>query len=86
GCGNLGYMLAHGRGVAADVARAAELYQRACDGGDAMGCSNLGLAYAQGTGVPLDLARAMDLLRRACEAGRATACQNLEALRNPPPE
>ena len=31
--------------------KAAELFKKACDGGEMLGCSNLGFMYAHGNGV-----------------------------------
>jgi TPR repeat protein len=38
GCDGLAGMYAQGRGVAQDKAKAAELYQKACDGGNTVAC------------------------------------------------
>ena len=64
-------------------ARAAELYMRACDGGDMYGCSSLiSLAdsYVKGEGVRQDLARAAELYERACSGGQMDGCSRLVAL------
>jgi len=37
-----------------DYQKAAELYQKACDGKVAFGCSDLGVLYADGQGVKQD--------------------------------
>ena len=60
--------------VAKDEKRAAELYPRACDGGDGLGCYNLAVAYVQGIGVSKDLKRAFQLFKQACDRGDAQAC------------
>ena len=57
--------------------QAAELYHRACEGGDAQACNNLGASYADGAGVVKDLSRAIDLYRRACDAQNEYGCRNL---------
>ena len=57
--------------------RAAELYLRACDGGERKGCNSLGLMYENGEGVAQDLNRAADLFKRACDAGGSGGCTNL---------
>ena len=64
-------------------ARAAELYMRACDGGDMYGCSSLitlADSYVKGEGVRQDLARAAELYERACSGGQMDGCSRLVAL------
>jgi len=56
GCSNLGVMYQLGEGVGKDLAKAVELYRKACDGGDMVGCSVLGFMYENGKGVGKDLA------------------------------
>ena len=80
-CNQLGVSYAQGAdGVTADSARAARLFQRSCDLGQAGGCNNLGLAFQGGEGVPQDYERAMDYFARACSAGFAEGCNNQGAL------
>jgi TIR domain-containing protein/Sel1 repeat-containing protein len=57
--------------------QAAELYRKACDGGERKGCHDLGLMYYKGEGVAKDLNRAADLFRRACDAGGTGGCLDL---------
>jgi len=57
--------------------QAAELFRRACDGGERKGCHDLGLMYFRGEGVTKDLHRAADLYKRACEAGGTGGCLDL---------
>ncbi len=57
--------------------QAAELFRRACDGGERKGCHDLGLMYFRGEGVAKDLHRAADLYKRACEAGGTGGCLDL---------
>ena len=70
-------MYYEGEGVVQDRGRAAELYQRACEGGDSQACSDLGFSYARGAGVTKDPARARKLYERACDSGVAPGCYNL---------
>jgi len=80
-CSQLGVRYAQGAGgVSKDEARAARLFQRACELGDAGGCNNLGLAFQSGQGVPQDYERAMDWFERACSGGFAEGCNNQGAL------
>src|SRR3954469_20839527 len=74
GCVHLGIAYAHGQGVAADPARAFQLYSRAaqlyaaaCDGGNAHACNDLASLVIDGRGVPRDTVRAIQLYARACQ-------------------
>jgi hypothetical protein len=59
---------------------AAQLLQKACDGGAAAGCFYLALLYSKGEGVAKDAARAAVLYQKACDGGEAKACFNLGGL------
>jgi TPR repeat protein len=65
---------------AGDTARAAQLEQQACEGGEPAGCANLGVRTLLGAGVFKDPKRGAALLRQACDAGEATACADLGVL------
>ena len=54
GCGGLGAMYEYGNGVEKNEQKAAELYKKACDGGEMLGCANLGSMYTNGNGVEKD--------------------------------
>lgn len=63
--------------VPIDLARAAEFYERACDGGHAEGCLSLcilGFMYLDGDWAPQDSAHAAQLFELACNGGDAGAC------------
>jgi len=64
-------MCSRGRGVQEDQARAAQLYQKACDGGDAPGCGALGWMYTNGTGVEKDDAKAAELFQKGRDLKRS---------------
>ena len=57
--------------------QAAELYRKACDGGERKGCHDLGLMYYRGEGMTQDLNRAAGLFKRACDAGGTGGCLDL---------
>jgi TPR repeat protein len=57
--------------------QAAELFLKACDGGERKGCHDLGLMYYKGEGVAQDLNRAAGLYKRACDAGGTGGCLDL---------
>ncbi|MFT3772100.1 MAG: serine/threonine-protein kinase [Minicystis sp.] len=73
-----------GDGLPRDLARAAALYRKACDGDDPAGCAGLGrLVRAGSGGLDRDPARAVALFRRACDGGVARGCALLgEAYRD----
>ncbi|MEI9902762.1 MAG: hypothetical protein WDN06_01345 [Asticcacaulis sp.] len=67
--------------VANDFSKAAELYQRAADQGDAEAQSrSLGTMYYKGEGIPKDPAKAAQLLQKAADQGIAEAQSNLGAM------
>ena len=63
-----------------DHQKAAELFQKACDGGEAGGCSNLGVVYANGQGVKQDFPTAKQYFGRACDLGLQLGCDNYRKL------
>jgi TPR repeat protein len=72
-------MYENGQGVTQDYARAAQLYDQACQGGYMRGCSNLGVMHRDGQGVTQDYARAAQLYEQACQGGYMGGCLNLGA-------
>ena len=74
---NLGFLESEGEGARRDPVRAAEFYQRACDGGLASGCFQFALLYAYGDGMPRDQARATESYRRACDGDYMSGCAAL---------
>jgi len=62
---------------AKQFSQAAELYRKACDGGERKGCHDLGLMYYRGEGMERDLNQAAGLFKRACDAGGFGGCQDL---------
>jgi hypothetical protein len=53
---------------------AADVYRRACDGGDPEGCFSLGAMLAEGRGGAQNPARAAAFLKKGCDGGSAEAC------------
>lgn len=77
-CFNLAIKLRKGEGVPADAARAATLFERACDSGEELAaCVSLAYGYSNGLGVSKDEARAAALYEKACKGGESVACFNL---------
>ena len=58
------YLVGPKLGVAKDKSRAAELFSKACDAGNAYGCENLGNMYDHGNGVEQSPTRAATLYSR----------------------
>jgi TPR repeat protein len=66
-CGRLAARHEHGSGVPRDEARAAALYEKACDASDAFACAGLGRLVRLGRGgLARDPARARVLFEKAC--------------------
>ena len=64
-----------GEGVKQDMFKAAVLYKKACDGGDATGCFWRGNSYAVGIGVEQNYFKAAELYKKACDGGDAEGCK-----------
>jgi TPR repeat protein len=77
-------MYAKGENGTRDENRAADLYKRACEEGNALGCNFLGLRYERGQGVVKDFSRAADLFKQACDTGLQLGCENLARLKKHP--
>jgi uncharacterized protein len=76
-CCELGHRYEHGRGVEVDLARAALLYQSACDAGNGRGCDLHGYLWEHGLGVAQDYPRAVELYQQACGDGLVVGCYDL---------
>jgi TPR repeat protein len=59
---------------------ALEIYEEACDRGDATACNDLGVSYQRGYGTRQDDQMALQIFERACRLGSAEACNNQGAL------
>jgi TPR repeat protein len=71
-----------GEGVRQDNFKAAELFTKACDGGDAQGCFNLGAMYNNGEGVRQDKFEAVELFGKACDMRDESGCEWYARLKN----
>jgi hypothetical protein len=80
-CTNLGVQYEQAQGVATDLAKAAALYQKSCQGGDAQGCSNLGNNYLYGSGVAYNKAKGRELLQKGCNMGNQWGCDRLKEMK-----
>ena len=74
---NLAFLQSEREGVRRDPVRAAEFYQRACDGGVASGCYQFALLHDDGDGMPRDQALATESHRRACDGDYMIGCAAL---------
>ncbi|MDR2341758.1 MAG: sel1 repeat family protein [Campylobacteraceae bacterium] len=63
-----------------DYEKSAELFQKACDKGDAYSCSIFGFMYSNGIGVRQDYFKAVELYKKACSGGDARGCNNLGVM------
>jgi uncharacterized protein len=80
-CAHLGLLHESGQALAYDPARARELYQQACDGGDAGGCADLARVYTanarcgRGYQAAQQLSeKAFSLAEASCETGNQSSC------------
>lgn len=78
-CTNLGFMFNNGQGVKKSHLLAAELYERGCNDGNALGCTNLGIMYWKDE-LRGDHKRAAELFDRACRGGDSAGCRGLGFL------
>ncbi|RLA08781.1 MAG: sel1 repeat family protein [Gammaproteobacteria bacterium] len=62
--------------------KAADLWQRACDGGVSGACYNLAVLYTNGTGVKKNPKIAFELYQKSCNNHYADACFNLGIMHN----
>ena len=63
-----------------DYQKAAQLYQKACDGEGAEGCLNLWVLYKTGQGVNQDYQKAAQFFQKACDGRNAEGCFSLGFL------
>ena len=67
-------MYEKGIGVRKDKYKAAEIYRKACDGGNGSGCYYSGVIYARGDGFPRNESLAVLLFSIGCELGNSDSC------------
>jgi TPR repeat protein len=83
-CTNAGELVLHPSfGKAPQREREAKvhpLFERACEGGDALGCEHLARLVSVGKATKRDPARARTLYAGACERGLLTSCRELGRL------
>jgi len=81
-CFVLGQMHEKGRmpGQPPDHAKAAQLYQKACDGQDTHACRRLGSFYESGKDVPTNRAKALLLYKKTCKLQDSRGCGPYFAL------
>ena len=63
-----------------DYQKAAQLCQKACDGGDAKGCYNLGVLYDNGQCVKQNFSTAKQYYGKACDLGLQLGCDDYKKL------
>lgn len=77
GCYNLGVRFREGNGVKKDLAKSAQLFDRACELSDAYACNALGVYYYNGDDTATDYAKAAAYFEKACDGGHSGGCFNL---------
>ena len=70
-----------GRGIEQSNTKAMDLYQQACEAGEAQGCTHLGRMYYNGQGVSQDILQARMLFGKACDGGHADGCKYYARLK-----
>ena len=63
-----------------DYQKAAQLYQKACDGGIAEGCFGLGVLYENGKGIRQNFSTAKQYYSKACDLGLQLGCDDYRKL------
>ncbi len=76
----LGYMYLFGKGVAANEAKAFELFQKSAAQGNADSQCNLGLIYYLGKSVPQSKSRALEMFQKSAEQGNPDGQYNLGVM------
>ncbi len=79
-CARLARLMAKGKAGSPEPAKAAQLFDKACQADQGDACSDLGIHYMQGSGVAADPGRALKLFEKACQVGEANGCFNLGNL------
>ena len=79
-CAAAAYLLAEGRGVSQDTAKAIALLEPPCGAGSLESCTQLAVLLA-GRQTKADLTRARSLLDKSCKAGMTPACDLLKGFR-----
>ena len=79
-CILLGGLYYQGQGVRQDYKKAAQLLQKACDGGIAASCGFLGSLYETGYGVRQNNITAKELYGKACDMGSQFGCDRYARL------
>ncbi|CZE50912.1 tetratricopeptide repeat protein [Campylobacter geochelonis] len=62
--------------------KAAELYKKACDGGDADGCYAFGKSYEYGKGAIQNFSKAAEFYEKACDGGDIMDCSHYNELKS----
>jgi TPR repeat protein len=65
---------------AKDFTKAASLYERACQAGEARACTSLGAMASSGEGGRKDVSWARGLYEKGCKGGDAEGCEKLRAM------
>ena len=60
--------------------KVAELFKKACNGGEVHACYSLGVMYEKGNGVEKDLGKAVELFKKACDGGNMHGCRSLDII------
>ena len=76
----MGVSYNNGQGLRQDHHKAAELYKKACNGGNIKGCYNLGVLYNNGQGLRQNYYTAKEYFGKACDLGDQKGCDAYKKL------
>ncbi len=79
-CTNLGDLLFNSPDDREQIKLGIDVYQSACNRGEASACRQIGLAYVDGRGLPKSNAAAAVWLQKACDGNDAQACLLMATL------
>lgn len=74
GCFDLANMYFAGNGVEKNLAKAAELFGKACQGQRGKACYQLADMYSKGSGIKKNTQKAVELFKKSCELGDDYGC------------
>ncbi len=79
-CGQLADKYRSGTGVDRDVARAVELYKKACRGDDRGACFTMAGLHRRGESVPQNVPLAVEMYGQLCKSGEVISCYTLAGM------
>jgi TPR repeat protein len=69
-------------GVHKNIAKAVELFNRACNATSVSACFNVAGIFRNGNGVPQDISNTFDFYRKSCDLNLQSACEQYSIKKN----